>query len=175
LGSNQRRLSRRFYSTLAPVPPHSHLAAETPPGRVCRADAVRYMSVRGGCFVARRADSHGQRPHKPLSWANRSDACLVNDAEPSTAEARVEPVPSGGVAMSGHSGLGLRCCQHCVSTGGVSSRRELRDTGGGESSEQVLEIHLGRLVAVRLGAQRRYRGAGTGRVGRAGSRPDRRP
>ena len=38
---------------------------------------VIYMSVRGGCFVARRADSHGQRPHKQLSWANRSGACLV--------------------------------------------------------------------------------------------------
>ena len=37
---------------------------------------VIYMSVRGSCFVACRAAGHGQRPHKPLSWANRSDACL---------------------------------------------------------------------------------------------------
>src|SRR5258708_17183914 len=43
LGSNQRRLSRRFYRTLLRATLHTHFPAQTSPDRFRHGDAVRYI------------------------------------------------------------------------------------------------------------------------------------
>ena len=70
LGSNQRRLSRRFYSTLLPAPPYALWPAQTPPGEVRRTDAVRHMSVPARSQPPDRTDSHGHCPQNSLTSTN---------------------------------------------------------------------------------------------------------
>ena len=60
LGSNQRRLSRRFYRPLLRATLHHHLPAQTSPDWFRHGDAVRYMYMAAGCRAADPTDSHVQ-------------------------------------------------------------------------------------------------------------------
>ena len=75
LGSNQRRLSRRFYRPLLRATLHTHLPAQTSPDRFRHGDAVRYMYVAAGCRAADPTDSHVQarcRSQETAKTAGRS-------------------------------------------------------------------------------------------------------
>ena len=62
LGSNQRRLSRRFYRPIPPPESHATDQAHTPSEAASWAAAVRYMSVRWKPRAAEPADGYGRRP-----------------------------------------------------------------------------------------------------------------
>jgi hypothetical protein len=86
---------------------------------------------------ARRTDSHGQRRQEPLSWANRSDACLVNGVGPSTAAG--DGLGPGGVD-GGWSGAvrerSVRPLVVAVAGERVEQSLELADGGGGRLAGQ---------------------------------------
>jgi hypothetical protein len=92
LGSNQRRLSRRFYRPLLRATLHTNLPAQTSPDRFRHGDAVRYMYVAAGCPAADSTDSHvqlatGAREHpKPAGRSTGPHCCL-----PARAPARPQP------------------------------------------------------------------------------------
>jgi hypothetical protein len=70
LGSNQRRLSRRFYRPLLPAPPYALRPAQIPLDEGRRNDAVRYTSVPVGAQPLDRTDSHGHCPRSTLTSTN---------------------------------------------------------------------------------------------------------
>src|ERR1039457_3366855 len=62
LGSNQRRLSRRFYRPLVLICLCTFRPAHIWPTVIIAVGPVRHMSVRAEALIAETTDRHGQRP-----------------------------------------------------------------------------------------------------------------